>query len=145
MSTKKNIKLRYKRFADEYIRTGNAEISAVMVGYSERYARGNAYKLLEYPDIREYIDERMKEIEDGSIANSKEILQYLTQIARGESTEKLADGTDIPISIKDRIKACELLGKRYGLFKETIEVSKQEESPKLKEIMRQLAPWNPFE
>ncbi len=50
---------------------------------------------------------------------------------RGEHTEQttigLGDGlqtiTDIEVSAKDRIKAAELLGKRYGVWTDKVDVS----------------------
>ena len=69
----------------------------------------------------------------------------LTSIARGEQTEQTlqlcGDGcqelVDKDISAKDRLKALELLGKRYGTFAEKIDVS-VERSDKLSDIMEQL-------
>ncbi|WP_081415172.1 terminase small subunit [Ectobacillus panaciterrae] len=43
-----------------YIHLGNAEATDRAAGYSERYARGNAYKLVANSSIRAYIEERNK-------------------------------------------------------------------------------------
>ncbi|MFR0949621.1 MAG: terminase small subunit [Ruminococcus callidus] len=37
---------RQRKFAEYYVQCGNAEQAAVSAGYSEQYARGNAYKLV---------------------------------------------------------------------------------------------------
>ena len=127
------MKDRQRRFADEYLIDLNAEAAAVRAGYSPRYARGNAYKLVARSGIKEYIEKRMAEIESELIADQNEVLRYLTAVMRGESTseeiivEGIGDGRskarklEKTPSEKDRLKAAELIGKRYGLFTDKIE------------------------
>lgn len=123
-----------KAFADYYIETGNAYQSAVKAGYSENYSKGNVIKLLENVSVKTYIEERMKSIENNRIAKAEEVLEYLTRVLRGEETEQVivtenvgdymseARTIDKELSAKDRIKAAELLGKRYALFTEKVDV-----------------------
>lgn len=116
-------------FADEYIRTGNAYKSAINAGYSETYAKGNVVKLLENVSVKSYIDKRLEELKKESIAEQDEILQYLTSVMRGEMTEQTLVGQgegyqeidNIDVGAKDRIKAAELLGKRYRMWTEKVE------------------------
>lgn len=127
------MKDRQRRFADEYLIDLNAEAAAVRAGYSPRYARGNAYKLVAKSGIKEYIEKRMAEKESELIADQNEVLRYLTAVMRGESTseeiivEGIGDGCskarklEKTPSEKDRLKAAELIGKRYGLFTDKIE------------------------
>lgn len=123
--------VKQKRFADEYIISGNATQSAIKAGYSKNYANTNANKLLQNTTIKSYIDERLKELEDKAIAKQNEVLQYLTAIMRGEEKEQtiISTGdfsqtiTDIDVSAKDRIKAAELLGKRYGTWTDKVDVT----------------------
>ena len=127
------MKDRQRRFADEYLIDLNAEAAAVRAGYSPRYARGNAYKLVAKSGIKEYIETRMAEKESELIADQNEVLRYLTAVMRGESTseeiivEGIGDGRskarklEKTPSEKDRLKAAELIGKRYGLFTDKIE------------------------
>lgn len=127
------MKDRQRRFADEYLIDLNAEAAAVRAGYSPRYARGNAYKLVARSGIKEYIEKRMAEKESELIADQNEVLRYLTAVMRGESTseeiivEGIGDGCskarklEKTPSEKDRLKAAELIGKRYGLFTDKIE------------------------
>lgn len=118
-----------KRFADYYIETGNATESAVKAGYSEKTAKEMGYENLTKPHIKSYIDERLAEKENKRIAKQDEVLTYLTSIMRGEHLEQVLQGigkgaqviAEMDVSAKDRIKAAELLGKRYGLW-----VDKQE-------------------
>lgn len=83
--------------------------------------------------IREYIENRMAEKEAALIANQDEVLKYLTSVLRGQSKsteiviEGLGDGStkarkmEKEPSEKDKLKAAELLGKRYGLYTEKVE------------------------
>lgn len=75
----------------------------------------------------------MAEKETSLIADQNEILEYLTSVLRGESeagmiVDKNGDMTvspDLP-GVKDRLRAAELLGKRYGLFVEKVDLTKRE-------------------
>lgn len=123
--------IKQQRFADEYIISGNATEAAIKAGYSARTARSIGQENLTKPDIKSYIDERLKELEDEAIAKQGEVLKYLTSLMRGEEKEQtligLGDGeqgiTNIEVSAKDRIKAAELLGKRYGIWTDKVDVS----------------------
>lgn len=127
----KKLTIKQNKFADEYIKTGNAYQSALNAGYSENYAKNATKFLLENNgQISSYIEERMKKLESKTIANQTEILQFLTRIVRGEEKEEVLvnvgnfeqEKQEIKISAKDRIKAAELLGKRYGSWTDKQEV-----------------------
>lgn len=122
-----------RRFCDEYLIDLNATQAAIRAGYSEKNARNIASENLTKPNIKTYIDERMAEKESQLIATQDEVLKYLTSVLRGESqsTEIVVEGTGDGCSEartlkkepseKDRLKAAELLGKRYGLYTDKIE------------------------
>ena len=126
----KSLTLKQKQFADEYIRTGNAYQSAINVGYSEKYAKARSHKMLENVGINQYIDDNLEIIQKESIAEADEIMRYLTRVLRGEEKEEIlvyvGDGMQeiqtIQPSTKDRIKAAELLGKRYRMWTEKQEI-----------------------
>ena len=126
----KSLTLKQKQFADEYIRTGNAYQSAINVGYSEKYAKARSHKMLENVGINQYIDDNLEIIQKESIAETDEIMRYLTRVLRGEEKEEIlvyvGDGMQeiqtIRPSAKDRIKAAELLGKRYRMWTEKQEI-----------------------
>ncbi|PJM33538.1 terminase small subunit [Staphylococcus hominis] len=126
----KALTLKQKQFADEYIRTGNAYQSAVNVGYSEKYAKARSHKMLENVGINQYIDDNLEIIQKESIAEADEIMRYLTRVLRAEEKEEIlvyvGDGIQeiqtIQPSAKDRIKAAELLGKRYRMWTDKHEV-----------------------
>ena len=126
----KSLTLKQKQFADEYIRTGNAYQSAINAGYSEKYAKARSHKMLENVGINQYIDDNLEIIQKESIAETDEIMRYLTRVLRAEEKEEIlvyvGDGMQeiqtIQPSAKDRIKAAELLGKRYRMWTDKHEV-----------------------
>ena len=138
--------LKQKRFADEYIISGNATDAAKKAGYSEKTANRIATENLSKPVIKLYIDQRIKELDDKKIAKQEEVLQYLTSVLRGESesaivvVEGCGDGYSEARTVKktpdekERLKAAELLGKRYRIFSEKSEVD-EEQLDKLDKIL----------
>lgn len=107
-----------KAFCDYYIETGNATEAAINAGYSKKTAKVIGSENLTKPYLKQYIDERLAKIEDERIAKGEEVLQYLTKVMRGEEKDQFG----LDASLQDRTKAAELLGKRYRLFTEKIEV-----------------------
>lgn len=105
-------------FADEYIKTTNATQSAIKAGYAEKSASSKGSQLLRKVKVRQYIDDVMEKRSKNTIATADEVLEYLTKVMNGE--EKDAFGLDI--SIADRTKAAELLGKRHMLFTEKVKL-----------------------
>ena len=105
-------------FADEYIKTTNATQSAITAGYSEKTARSKGSQLLTKINVRQYIDAIMNERSKDTIATADEVLEYLTRVVRGE--EKDAFGLDV--SVADKTKAAELLGKRHMLFPDKVKL-----------------------
>lgn len=127
----KKLTIKQKKFADEYIKTGNATQSAINAGYSENYAKAQSSKLLANVGIKNYIDERMKELEEEAIADQTEVLKFLTRIMRDEEKEEVLinvgnfeqEVQEVKVSAKDRIKAAELLGKRYGSWTDKVDLT----------------------
>ncbi|AOH54473.1 terminase [Peribacillus muralis] len=113
-----------KRFADFYIETGNGVDSARRAGYKGNNLNKIASENLTKLDIRKYVDERIAEKESKQIAKQDEVLTFLTSIMRGEQKEEVLRGIgegaqtidDMDVGAKDRIKAAELLGKRYAMW-----------------------------
>ncbi len=110
--------VKQRKFCDEYIKLGNATKAAINAGYSPKTAKQIAAENLSKPYLKEYIDEKLKKLESAKIMSAKEVLEYLSSVARGDQTESVTTSKgvidDVPVSAKDRIKAAELLGKRYG-------------------------------
>lgn len=119
-----------QRFCDEYLIDLNATQAAIRAGYSRKYANTNASKLLQITTIQEFIKQRMVEKEDALIAKQDEILKYLTSVMRGQSESSVLardmtgaeHAIEKPPDEKERLKAAELLGKRYGLYSEVVAI-----------------------
>ena len=130
MATKKLSK-KEEKFVIEYVRTGNATQSAINAGYSERSARQTACRMLTKDYILKAIDELVKEMNSEKIADAEEVMMLLTEIARGETTEEnvVVDKAgnvsivETRVKEKERVKALELLGKRYKLYTDKVEAS----------------------
>ena len=121
---------RQKAFCDFYIESLNATESyqkAYDCGYNT--ARTNGARLLTNANIKKYIDDIMQSKDESRIASQDEILQILTDIARGITEEEVVQFSQLgeelrttrKPTIKDRMKASELLGKRYRLFVDKVE------------------------
>ena len=124
---------RQRRFVEAFIETGNGSEAARRAGYKgknlNRIATENLSKLV----IQKAIEERMKEIESLKTATAEEVIQFLSASMRGEVKEEviITEGTGIgmskprkltkQISARDRIKAAELLLKRYPMKPEAEE------------------------
>lgn len=95
-----------KAFADYYIECGNQTEAARRAGYKKPHVQGN--QNLDKLSVREYIEERQKQIEDSRIASAAEIMQYFTSVMRGEVKDQF--GLDAPLA--ERTKAAVELAKR---------------------------------
>ena len=119
-----------KAFCDFYIESLNATES-YQKAYECSYntARTNGARLLTNANIKKYIDDIMQSKDESRIASQDEILQILTDIARGITEEEVVQFSQLgeelrttrKPTIKDRMKASELLGKRYRLFVDKVE------------------------
>ena len=106
-----------KRFIDYYVETANATESAKRAGYSSKTAKNLGAENL--TKLNYFIQERLQQLENNRIASQEEVLQYLTKVMRGEEKDQFG----LDASLQDRTKCAELLGKRYGTFKEKVEVA----------------------
>lgn len=94
----------------------NATEAARLAGYKHPNKQGpeNLVKL------GAYIQKATEEKRNSAIMKQDEILQLFSSIARGEEKEKVMSASgkveELPVSVKDRIKAAELLGKAYAMF-----------------------------
>lgn len=102
-----------KRFCDEYLADLNGT-RAYKAAYpsvrSYHTAAVNAGRLLTNADVRAYLDERLEALRSEKTATAQEVMEYLTAVMRdgGEATAA-------------RLKAAELLGKRFALFTDKID------------------------
>lgn len=115
---KDKLTVKQRKFADEYMISGNATDAAIKAGYSKKSAYSMAGQNLKKHEIIKYITKRQKNLESEKIAQQKEIFEYLSSVMRGEQIETVmtADGpVETPVSVKDRINAAkELLRRNPG-------------------------------
>ena len=121
---------RQRKFCDEYLISGNATDAAIKAGYSPKTAKSIGQRLLTFVDLKQYIEAELDKLHSAKIADAQEVLEYLTAVMRGQHTEQVlklvGDGiqtvADIDVSAKERIKAAELIGKRYALFSDKMDL-----------------------
>ena len=123
--------IKQQKFVDEYLICGNATQAAIKAGYSKKTAQAIGAENLSKPLIKNYIDERRQELADSKIADAQEVLEYLSSVMRGEQTEQTLasigelgqEVIDIDVGAKDRLKAAEMIGKRFRLFTDKVDVN----------------------
>jgi len=123
-----------QRFADEYLIDLNATQAAIRAGYSEKTAYSQGQRMLKNVELKAYIEAELDRIRSEKIADATEVMEYLTKVLRGESqseivvVENIGDFTSEARTMlkapdeKERLKAAELLGKRYNLFSDKMKV-----------------------
>ena len=121
-------------FADEYLKDLNgtrAYKTIYTTIKSDNVAAVRANTLLKQKDISDYISKRLEEIHNENTADIQEVMEYLTSVLRGESASAVlmlsGNGmqkvTEKPPDEKERLKAAELLGKRFGMFKDNVDIT----------------------
>lgn len=127
-----------KIFADEYLIDLNAT-RAYKVAYpkvkKDNVAAANGARLLRNDKVLAYIDEQLEKTRSERVADAQEVMEHLTAVMRGDIQEEVVvvEGTgdgcsdariiEKQVSARDRLKAAELLGKRYALFTDKMELN----------------------
>lgn len=101
----KKLTIKQRRFADEYIISGNATEAAIKAGYNGKYVGQNADKLLKNTKVRAYIDTRVNKMSKSKILDAQERRELLTALAE-----------DTFNSANDRIKAVDILNKTDATY-----------------------------
>ena len=114
-------------------------------------AAANGSRMLRNAKVAEYINEQLEKLHADRIADAQEVMEYLTSVMRREKSETVVvtlnkeetkyapdeNGTmrkqtvkqeipqlvEIPAKLSDANKAAELLGKRYSLFTDRVEMN----------------------
>lgn len=76
--------IKQKKFADEYIISGNATEAAKKAGYSKKTASVIGAENLIKPNISKYIKERLDELKKARTMSLEEAIERTTSIARRE-------------------------------------------------------------
>ena len=82
------LRIKQKRFADEYIISGNATEAYKKAGYSvssDRVAGVEGHKLLKNPKIKSYIDERLRILMSEQKIESKQPNSLVNGIGFGQT------------------------------------------------------------
>lgn len=119
-----------KLFCDEYLSNGMNATQAYLKTYKNvkntNTAAANASALLRNPKVREYLDVALAKIHDEKTMDAREVMERLTAIGREQTTDELLtmDGEikEVKSRTQDRIKALELIGKAYGMFRDKVEM-----------------------
>ena len=147
-----NLTEKQKRFCNEYLIDLNATQAAIRAGYSQKTADRIGHENLKKLEIQNYIQELMNQKNDDLIATQDEVLRYLTRVMRREekecvvvvkkkettdwvlneatgrnqkqtTKEEIPEIVEIPTKVSDANRAAELLGKRYALFTENVNLN----------------------
>lgn len=134
-------------FAEYYIQTGNATEAAIRAGYKEKAAYATGAENLKKPQIKAYIDSKLTEMSEKRVATAQEVMETLTRVLRREEKETVVvtvkthkswydeNGkkqildteepqlVEIPPKLSDVNKSAELIGKRWGLYSEKVDLS----------------------
>ena len=111
-----------KDFADKFIEIGNATEAYKSAYVTDRMKpetiNTEAKRTLRLPPVNDYINKRMKQIDEAKIPKQKEVLEFLGGVMRG--TLKITVETDegpeeIPPNWKNRIDAAKELLKRMPM------------------------------
>jgi phage terminase small subunit len=92
-------------FCDYYLVDLNATQAAIKAGYSKKTAKQIGQENLTKPDVKAFIEQRVKQKTQFAIADQDEALKTLTNIIRCTTSKD-----------SDRIRACELLGKYHNIW-----------------------------
>lgn len=130
MATTRKLAERQQVFVDYYVETMNAAEAARRAGYSAKNARKIGSDLLKRDYIQEAIQKRLEEIKSRRIADSTEVMEFLSEVLRGENESEVitSDGCGGSMKMKkkpdckERLRAAEMLGKRYGLFTDKMQI-----------------------
>ena len=101
-----------KKFADEYIISGNATEAAIKAGYSKKTARNIGAENLTKPNIQKYLESKVKDIDNAKTADMKEVREFWSSILRNSGEET-----------KDRLKASEFIAKTQGAFLDKVQLN----------------------
>jgi phage terminase small subunit len=119
MARKGEMSPQHKAFADEYLSNGyNVLQAALSAGYSESYARVDAYRLLQSPRVKAYIDAKMKPIIEARTLKVDEAVAMISDIAMGKENKDGKTPSD-----NTRLKALDMLMRANCQYTDKVEVS----------------------
>lgn len=114
-------------FVSEYLVDLNATQAAIRAGYKEKNAYQIGAENLRKPQIQKALQEAREAREKATMYDTNWIMAQIARIAEDEEQ-----------AARDRLKALELMGKRYGIWEK-----RQDEDTSVKVIMEdQMEAWS---
>jgi len=95
-----------KVFCHEYILNWNKADAARKAGYSENSAKEQGYRLLTYAHIQDYLKEIQDDLQKIACISRLQVLLKLQEIMEDSNYED--------VTVKDKIKAIEVINKMLG-------------------------------
>ena len=115
------------RFVHEYLVDLNATQAAIRAGYKPSNARQVAADNMSKANIQQAVQEAREAQEKATMYDANWIMAQIARIAEDETQ-----------AARDRLKALELMGKRYGIWEK-----RQDEDTSVKVIMEdQMEAWS---
>jgi len=100
-----------QKIADAKMQGLSDEQAVIAAGYSPRYARGNAYKIVAKSGVQKLIRAGADDLHKKGIASAEEIQRFWTDTLNNKKA-----------LMPDRIRASELLAKAQGMFTTKVDV-----------------------
>lgn len=113
---------RQKIFADEYIANGFKAPSAYKVAYvgsADSTANHTSYQLLKQPEIKEYIEQRRREIFEAQNVDAMRWVSEVCEIAFAQKGDEV-------YNTSEKVKALAMIQKYLGLDKQVVEQKTEE-------------------
>jgi len=113
-----------RRFVDEYLIDLNATQAAIRSGYSAKTSNEQGARLLAKVSVQALLTERMKDREKRTEITQDSVLRDIESIKK-DAMQTIADkdGNMVMANHAAALKAAELQGKHFGMFKDRIEHS----------------------
>lgn len=135
------ISLRERRFIDAYLgdAMGNGAAAARLAGYKPSNAKQSAQEVLSRLPVQDALRRRLKQSVDS--ATREEVIHFFTQAMRGKKDRTLPNGDVVieEVSMKDRMRAAELLAKYTIDEKKQLEVNIKSDNDGLTDLLSAIA------
>ena len=95
-------------FINAYMETGDAKKAYEAAGYTTKYSKAQVDRIMGYPNVAYEIKKRTYQLKRKSVATSEEVMQYFSDVMRGEIKDQL--GLEAPLS--ERTRAAQEIAKR---------------------------------
>lgn len=95
-------------FINAYMETGDPKLAYETAGYTTKYTKAQADKILALPNVAYEIKKRTYQMKRKSVANAEEVMKYFTDVMRGEIKDQF--GLEAPLS--ERTRAAQEIAKR---------------------------------